>query len=143
MNYRPQPKNSVVTWSPALLVVGFVLQIVFVFLMVALVLLVRPLTMAGYASIGAVVDTIIWMESIGAFLAALISLFIVRKRPTDLGMLLLHVLLPAATVAVLNFLSTLPARSWISVLVGIVMMVAAAAAGGLIYATTFGRRRGA
>jgi len=68
------------TWSPLMLVVGAVLQVVLLMVAFAVMLSVPALTLDALDSAQSVVGTVTWMNGLSSFVASLLAMFIVRRR---------------------------------------------------------------
>ncbi|PKY73803.1 hypothetical protein CYJ23_11895 [Actinomyces oris] len=122
------------TWSPLMLVVGAVLQVVLLMVAFAVMLSVPALTLDALDSAQSVVGTVTWMNGLSSFVASLLVLFIVRRRLRSVAMLVVHSAVPAAAVSAVNIVPTYTVRGWISILAVIIFATIAAVVSALVYA---------
>ena len=122
------------TWSPLMLVVGAVLQVVLLMVAFAVMLSVPALTLDALESTQSVVGTVAWMNGLSSFVASLLVLFIVRRRLRSVAMLVVHSAVPAAAVSAVNIVPTYTVRGWISILAVIIFATIAAVVSALVYA---------
>ena len=122
------------TWSPLMLVVGAVLQVVLLMVAFAVMLSVPALTLDALDSAQSVVGTVSWMNGLSSFVASLLVLFIVRRRLRSVAMLVVHSAVPAAAVSAVNIVPTYTVRGWISILAVIIFATIAAVVSALVYA---------
>lgn len=122
------------TWSPLMLVVGAVLQVVLLMVAFAVMLSVPALTLDALDSAQSVVGTVAWMNGLSSFVASLLVLFIVRRRLRSVAMLVVHSVVPAAVVSAVNIVPTYAMRGWLSVLVVISFAIIASIVASLVYA---------
>lgn len=123
-----------VAWSPLMLVVGAVLQVVLLMVAFAVMLSVPALTLDALDSAQSVVGTVTWMNGLSSFVASLLVLFIVRRRLRSVAMLVVHSAVPAAAVSAVNIVPTYTVRGWISILAVIIFATIAAVVSALVYA---------
>ena len=123
-----------VAWSPLMLVVGAVLQVVLLMVAFAVMLSVPALTLDALDSAQSVVGTVTWMNGLSSFVASLLVLFIVRRRLRSVAMLVVHSAVPAAAVSAVNIVPTYTVRGWISILAVIILATIAAVVSALVYA---------
>ena len=123
-----------VAWSPLMLVVGAVLQVVLLMVAFAVMLSVPALTLDALDSAQSVVGTVTWMNGLSSFVASLLVLFIVRRRLRSVAMLVAHSAIPAAAVSAVNIVPTYTVRGWISILAVIILATIAAVVSALVYA---------
>ena len=125
------------TWSPLLLVVGAVLQVVSLVLAFLVMLNVPDLVDDAVESAQSVVGTVTWLNGL---VASLLAMFVVRRRLRSVAMLVVHSVVPAAVVSAINIVPTYAVRGWLSVLVVIISAAVASIIASLVYA--FLLRRG-
>lgn len=128
------------TWSPLLLVVGAVLQVVSLVLAFLVMLNVPDLVDDAVESAQSVVGTVTWLNGLSSFVASLLAMFVVRRRLRSVAMLVVHSVVPAAVVSAINIVPTYAVRGWLSVLVVIIFAAVASIIASLVYA--FLLRRG-
>lgn len=122
------------TWSPLMLVVGAVLQVVLLMVAFAVMLSVPALTLDALDSAQSVVGTVTWMNGLSSFVASLLVLFIVRRRLRSVAMLVVHSAVPAAAVSAVNIVPTYTVRGWVSIFAVIIFATIAAVVSALVYA---------
>lgn len=122
------------TWSPLLLVVGTVLQVVLLVLAFLVMLNVPDLVDDAVESAQSVVGTVTWLNGLSAFVASLLSMFAVRRRLRSATMLVVHSVVPAAAVSAVNIVPTYAMRGWLSVTMVIVFAIIASIVASLVYA---------
>mgnify|MGYP000996249191 FL=1 len=122
------------TWSPLMLVVGAVLQVVLLMVAFAVMLSVPALTLDALDSAQSVVGTVTWMNGLSSFVASLLVLFIVRRRLRSVAMLVVHSAVPAAAVSAGNIVPTYTVRGWVSILAVIILATIASVVSSLVYA---------
>ena len=123
-----------VAWSPLMLVVGAVLQVVLLMVAFAVMLSVPALTLDALDSAQSVVGTVAWMNGLSSFVASLLAMYIVRRRLRSVAMLVAHSAIPAAAVSAVNIVPTYTVRGWISILAVIILATIAAVVSALVYA---------
>ena len=131
---RDVPYRDKMAWSPLLLVVGTVLQVVLLFVAFLVMLSVPELTLGALESTQSVLGTVAWMNGLSSFVASLLVLFIVRRRLRSVAMLVVHSVVPAAVVSAVNIVPTYAMRGWLSVLVVISFAIIASIVASLVYA---------
>ena len=131
---RDVPYRDKMAWSPLLLVVGTVLQVVLLFVAFLVMLSVPELTLGALESTQSVVGTVAWMNGLSSFVASLLAMFIVRRRLRSVAMLVVHSVVPAAVVSAVNIVPTYAMRGWLSVLVVISFAIIASIVASLVYA---------
>jgi hypothetical protein avisC_03481 len=122
-----------VTWSPLLLVIGVVLQVVLLMLAFFLMLAVPALTDAALESAQSPWGTVAWMNALAAFVASLLALLIVRRRFRSIVMVVVHCVIPTVVVSAANIIPTYTVRSWLSIMVVIVFAAIASLLSSLMY----------
>jgi len=131
---RDVPYRDKMAWSPLLLVVGTVLQVVLLFVAFLVMLSVPELTLGALESTQSVLGTVAWMNGLSSFVASLLAMFIVRRRLRSVAMLVVHSVVPAAVVSAVNIVPTYAMRGWLSVLVVISFAIVASVVASLVYA---------
>ena len=131
---RDVPYRDKMAWSPLLLVVGTVLQVVLLFVAFLVMLSGPELTLGALDSAQSVVGTVAWMNGLSSFVASLLAMFIVRRRLRSVAMLVAHSAVPAAAVSAVNIVPTYTVRGWISILAVIILATIAAVVSALVYA---------
>ena len=131
---RDVPYRDKMAWSPLLLVVGTVLQMVLLFVAFLVMLSVPELTLGALESTQSVLGTVAWMNGLSSFVASLLAMFIVRRRLRSVAMLVVHSVVPAAVVSAVNIVPTYAMRGWLSVLVVISFAIIASIVASLVYA---------
>ena len=137
---RDVPYRDKMAWSPLLLVVGAVLQVVSLVLAFLVMLNVPDLVDDAVESAQSVVGTVTWLNGLSAFVASLLAMFVVRRRLRSVAMLVVHSVVPAAVVSAINIVPTYAVGGWLSVLVVIISAAVASIIASLVYA--FLLRRG-
>lgn len=122
------------TWSPLMLVVGAVLQVVLLMVAFAVMLSVPALTLDALDSAQSVVGTVTWMNGLSSFVASLLAMFIVRRRLRSVMVFVMHSAIPAAVVSSINIVPTYSVRSWVSIFAVIIFATIAAVVSALVYA---------
>ena len=122
------------TWSPLMLVVGAVLQVVLLMVAFAVMLSVPALTLDALDSAQSVVGTVAWMNGLSSFVASLLAMFIVRRRLRSVMVFVMHSAIPAAVVSSINIVPTYSVRSWVSIFAVIIFATIAAVVSALVYA---------
>ena len=74
---RDVPYRDKMAWSPLLLVVGTVLQMVLLFVAFLVMLSVPELTLGALESTQSVLGTVAWMNGLSSFVASLLAMLIV------------------------------------------------------------------
>lgn len=131
---RDVPYRDKMAWSPLLLVVGAVLQVVSLVLAFLVMLNVPDLVDDAVESAQSVVGTVTWLNGLSAFVASLLAMFVVRRRLRSVAMLVAHSAIPAAAVSAVNITPTYAMRGWLSVLVVISFAIIASIVASLVYA---------
>lgn len=131
---RDVPYRDKMAWSPLLLVVGAVLQVVSLVLAFLVMLNVPDLVDDAVESAQSVVGTVTWMNGLSSFVASLLAMYIVRRRLRSVAMLVVHSVVPAAVVSAVNITPTYAMRGWLSVLVVISFAIIASIVASLVYA---------
>ena len=131
---RDVPYRDKMAWSPLLLVVGTVLQVVLLFVAFLVMLSVPELTLGALESTQSVLGTVAWMNGLSSFVASLLAMLIVRRRLQSVAMLVVHSAVPAAVVSAVNVVPTYTMRGWLSVMMVIVFAIIASIVASLVYA---------
>ena len=131
---RDVPYRDKMAWSPLLLVVGAVLQVVSLVLAFLVMLNVPDLVDDAVESAQSVVGTVTWLNGLSSFVASLLAMFIVRRCLRSVAMLVAHSAIPAAAVSAVNIVPTYTVRGWISILAVIILATIAAVVSALVYA---------
>ena len=137
----PSAEKRERSWSPLLLIIGLVFQVVILFLILFLALAVPSLTSAMVSTAGDAVGTMAWLGAVSSLLAAWLSVFIVRSRPASTPRLLVHLVVPALLVSVGNAVSTVSVRGWIGVMMIVLFSVVGAVIGGATFVAFRGSKR--
>ena len=131
---RDVPYRDKMAWSPLLLVVGTVLQMVLLFVAFLVMLSVPELTLGALESTQSVLGTVDWMNGLSSFVASLLAMLIVRRRLQSVAMLVVHSAVPAAAVSAGNIVPTYTVRGWVSILSVIILATIASVVSSLVYA---------
>lgn len=128
-----------ITWSPLLLVVGTVLQVVLLMLAFLAILAVPGLAYDAVESVRSVVGTVTWMNGLSSFVASLLSMFVVRRRLRSITIFVMHSVVPVIVVSAVNIVPTYEVRGWAPVFMVIIFAIIASIVSSLVYVYLFRR----